>query len=373
MRYIHLHQANINVNYNQGFSYMNTMTKHKKVTIYNIADQAEVSVATVSRVINNDMKVSFDTRKKILDLCRENNYSPKARKKKQSMNIGVVINKVTDPSALLSEYVSGIIQGALEVCQTMGNTTLSIIVLDASSLNPPEIIVQELISRDLQGAIFVNPRVNAEYVEKLHDVGYPFICVGSFFTNPKISSINIDNREGIRLAVEHLKSNGHSIINFVTIQSYDYDSIERQEAFQAYVSSDHCPDNMITIKTNSGDHKKAAFTYFDKKITSGKISLPSSFICLNDNVAIGLIHALKKHGIRVPEDISVVGYDNYTISQYYTPTLSCIDNPILQIGHLACSAIVDFINGNKAVFRRLIIPNFIKRESSGIAENKKTS
>ena len=335
------------------------MAREKKITVYDIARLAGVSTATVSRVINNNLKVDFSTRKKILEICRENNYTPLEKKKPKTINIGIVINKVTDPAAQLSEYISEIIQGALEFCQT-GNMTLSVFALDPSSFRTSESIVQEFLSRNIQGAILINPRANAEYVETLIELNYPCVCVGSFFTNPKISSINIDNREGIRLAVEHLKSQGHSQINFVGIQSSDYDSAERMEAFSAYTSGE-----VIQIKSIDGDHKKTTCSYFDKKITEGKLNLPDAYICLNDNVAIGLIHALKKHGIQVPEQVSVVGYDNYSVSKYYTPSLSTVKNPILKTGYLACSTILDFINGNKAVLRRLIIPTFIARESSG--------
>lgn len=345
------------------------MTKGKKTTVYDIAALAGVSTATVSRVLNNSVKVDFNTRKRVLELCRTNNYYPSAKKRTESFNIGVVINKVHDPSAILSEYVSGIIQGALEFCQS-NNITLSIFPLDVSAVTHSDQIVQELFSRDIQGAIFINPRVNAEYVESLASLDYPFISVGSFFTNPKISNINIDNREGIRLAVEHLKELGHEDIRFVTIQSADYDSMERMEAFTAYTTNGISTGNIVQMKPVGGDHKKTTFAYFDKKMSAGKYTLPDAYICLNDNVAIGVIHALAKYGVRVPEDVSVVGYDNYDISRFHTPAISSVENPIMQTGYLACSTIMESINGNKAVLRRLIIPTFIKRDSSGVCPKK---
>jgi len=339
------------------------MSTVKKITVYDIAQKAGVSVATVSRVINNNPKVDYTTRKRVLDICREQNYYPTERKKAEYVNIGVVINKVSDPSAILSDYVLGILHGALEYCQS-NDATLSILTFDAEAMQHPELFVQKLLARGIQGVFFINPKVNAPWVETLCELGFPCACVGSYFSNPLISSINIDNREGIRLAIEHLRELGHRKIGYVAIQSVDYDATERHEAFVAYMGREADPDTLIMIKPDGGDHRKATSQYFDRKLPALEGRLPEAFVCLNDSVATGLIHALRKRGIQVPEDVSVVGYDDYSASMYHTPTITTIRNPVLKTGSLACSNVAEAIAGNRSVLRRLIIPKLIKREST---------
>ena len=342
------------------------MAGGKKVTVYDIAHKAGVSVATVSRVINNSSQVDYMTRKKVLEICREENYYPVERKKARFINIGVVVNKVADPSAIISDYVLDILQGALEYCQ--GNdATLSILTFEPTSFQHPELFVQKLLARGIQGVLFINPKVNAPYVESLSELGFPCACIGSYFSNPKISSINIDNREGIRLAIEHLHGKGAESIGYVAIQSSDYDATERLEAFTAHMGRDA---DTALIKPEGGDHKKTTFHYFDRKLPSMRTKLPQAFVCLNDNVAMGLIRALQKHGIRVPEDVSVVGYDNYDLSQYYSPSITTVENPVLGTGSLACFNIAEAIAGNRSVLRRLIIPKLIERESTAKTDKK---
>jgi len=282
--------------------------------------------------------------------------------KDKAINIVVIINKVDDPNAALSEYVSGVFEGALK-CAIEGNVSLSTMLYDFNTLRHPTDLISILLDRGFKGAIFINPQVNADYINSLHEINYPFITIGSFFSNQEISSLNIDNREGVKLAINHLRSRGHKKIGFIGIDNQHYDSVERLDAYKSYLVDDYDEENLLMTIQHEGDHKKTTCNFISSFCKQKNAKPADAFICLNDDVAVGAIKAFINNGYRVPEDISIIGFDNYSYSEYLCPSLTTLHNPLLEIGYLACTSVLNAYMGSPSTVRRLFIPELIERES----------
>lgn len=333
----------------------------KEITVYELAREAEVSTATVSRVINNSPNVDFQTRKRILLLFRKYNYNPKLVKAK-TIHIVFIVNKVDDPNAALSDYVSGVFEGALKFANEEP-ISLSTLLFNFNSLRHPTELASILLQRGFDGAVFINPKVNADYIDTLHEINYPFVTIGSFFSNPGISSLNIDNREGIRKAITHLRSKGLSNIGFVGVDNQHYDSVERLDAFRSYMVDKIDERQLLLTFQKEGDHKKAAYNYINEFCGRKDMAPADAYICLNDDVALGVLRAFIKNGYRIPEDISIIGFDNYSYTEYLNPSMTTLNNPLLDMGYLACSSVANACKGSPVTVRRLFIPELIERES----------
>jgi LacI family transcriptional regulator len=334
----------------------------KKITVYGLAKEAGVSTATISRVINNNPHVDYNTRKTILELFKLHDYRPKMAMDR-SMTIAVLIDKVEDPGSALSEYVSGIFQGALN-CANQNNIVLTILLHDFEKLRHPEDLIAHLLARGIHGAIFVNPKVDVNFIYSLREIEYPFITIGSFFSDFSIKSLNIDNREGIRQAIKHLKETGHRHIGYIGVDNRQYDTIERYDAFVTYMEDDFNSEFVYISNRQDGDHKKTIFNYLENKFQKGAMKFPTAYVCLNDDVAVGAMRAISNHGIKIPDDISIIGFDDYAYSRYIFPSLTTIKNPLIEIGRLACQNLIHVFEGNDKVLRKLFLPELVVRESS---------
>ena len=162
---------------------MGKTAKKGKITIYDIAREAGVSTATVSRVINHSPSVDYETRRRVIELCAKLNYRPRIVKNKEP-HVGVLIEHHVQLQMGLSDYFAGIVSGATEYAYQQ-KLELSVLLFESEDLRNPEDVVSFLLEKDVSGAIFVAPPVDADYIYALHRIGFPYLSIASRFQSQR--------------------------------------------------------------------------------------------------------------------------------------------------------------------------------------------
>lgn len=178
---------------------MGKTAKKGKITIYDIAREAGVSTATVSRVINRSPRVDYETRRRVLELCAKSSYRPRIVKSKEP-HVGVLIEHHVQLQLGLSDYFAGIVSGATEYAYQQ-KLELSVLLFESEDLRNPEDVVSFLLEKDVSGVIFVAPPVDAEYIYALHRIRFPYLSIASRFDSDQINSLRTDNVAGVVASV----------------------------------------------------------------------------------------------------------------------------------------------------------------------------
>jgi LacI family transcriptional regulator len=344
---------------------MGQTTKKGKVTIYDIAKEAGVSTATVSRVINHSPSVDYETRRRVIELCARFNYRPRIVKNKEP-HVGVLIEHHVQLQMGLSDYFAGIVSGATEYAYQK-KLELSVLLFESQDLRNPEDVVSFLLEKDVSGAIFIAPPVDAAYIYALHRISFPYLSIASRFQSKEINSLRTDNVAGVVSSVRYLNELGHTRIGLITVGMDHYDAIERQEAFVDTLEQLHLPMEphyLVRLPSKTTDHKKLGYDAVEV-ILQDRSRMPTAFVCLNDDLAIGIIKGLASQGVSVPADLSIVGFDDYPYAQYMIPALTTVRNRIYEMGYLGCGIVEHWIRGKKQRISRVLESQLIVRDSCG--------
>ncbi len=337
--------------------------KKGKVTIYDLAKEAGVSTATISRVINRHPSVDYETRRRVLDLCAELKYRPRLVKTKET-HVGVLIEHHVQVQMGLSDYFAGIVSGATEYAY-QNKLDLSVLLFESADLRNPEDVVSFLLEKDVSGALFVAPPMDAGYIYALHRIGFPYLAIASRFHSTEICSLRTDNVAGVIASVRYLHSLGHTKIGFITVDMDHYDAIERLEAFERTCTQLNLtldPRYVVRLPSSTTDHKRLGYEAV-QGLAQDRSVLPTAFVCLNDDLAIGITRGLAEQGIHVPSDLSIVGFDDYPYARYMIPALTTVRNRIYDMGYHGCQIVEQRISGKAEQASQVLESQLIIRDS----------
>lgn len=307
-------------------------------TIIDVAKMAGVSISTVSLAFNSPERVSELTRKNIFSAAKNLNYIPLKEsrkaviKKYKSESIVVICPK------LVGSYFFEILRGISETINMNKKEMVLYIGDDAIEHHLLEIIR----NHTCQGVILVyGPDIEERYLQAALEEDFPLVacCFNKVYKG--IGSISVNNEEiGVRVAEHFIKQKFQKI---GVVGAPLCDSYQRKDAFirtmeKAGIS---VPEEWMLSCELAED---AAYRSMDKFLR-GNREYPEAFFCLNDDSAIGAIDAIQSHGLKVPEDISIVGCDDLSRSRYYTPSLSTVSTPKIEMGMLAVNMLMRSISG----------------------------
>lgn len=299
------------------------------MNIFDIAKLAGVSRKTVQRVMNNPESVSPKTRENVLRVMEEHHYEPNSAARKLSSRkahtIGLFIIQDKSNYTLYSDDMFyGVAIGAIiSQCFELGYNTL-VTILDVSDTSP---LFSQFKQKNIDGGIVISWSNLQELVEQVRDAGFE-ICVfdrgnapdgGLFIPAPKI-----DNRKGAYEATKYLAELGHSNIGIVTGLSNNPSGKERYEGYLDAMQDLKLPVSQADIF--QGDFTEHGGTAAVEHWVSGG-TLPTAVFCSNDLTAMGVMKTLAAHKLSVPEDVSVIGFDDLLISQYLHPALTTMHVP----------------------------------------------
>ncbi len=342
-----------------------------RITITEIAKLANVSKSAVSIVLNSKPGVSEKTRARILNTIKKYNYNPnllaKSLVSKQTKSIGLVIKEIDNP------YFSKVMKGVYDTCSQLGFSVL-LGSSELSSIKETEII-KTLLNKRVDGLI-ISPLQNEEsnftYLANLLSENNPVVILGgvkNFFTN----SVDIDNVKAAYEAVSFLIKLGHKKIAHFQGPVHSSHGQKRLEGYkQALIDNDIQINKnfIIPVEPYIPGGFNAGMELFLKNIES-----PTAIFCYNDLVAIGLMNALTEMKIKVPESVSVFGFDNINFSEYIKTPLTTINMPAYEIGKAAASLLIKQIAKMPEVLNEKIIleHKLVERNScTAHKKNKKT-
>ena len=324
------------------------------MNIKDIAKIAGVSTATVSYALNGNDKISEETRENIFRIIKKVGYVPSgiARdlKKKKINVIGVFLDSVA------GSFYAELIEGIQKKCNEL---KYNFIILTSLG-NNTSMAYKYLEERRVDGGILFTPNFSDSFILDVAQKGTPLVLLDRELEKDNICSIVLDNESGIKQAVRHLKSIGRTKIGFLSGKEMHYDNIMRLKGYTEGLIE----ENIFLSKKwqFKGDFSEICGYRTGKKIAEMS-ERPEAIISANDEMAIGLIRALHEENINVPNDISVVGFDNIKLSQYITPTLTTISHPKIELGIMAVETLIGIIQNKKMLHKRVLPTKLIKRES----------
>ncbi len=334
-------------------------------TLQEVARHAGVSRSTVSRVINNHPNVSAGTRARVETAIEKCGYRPHAVARSLATNrthiLGVIIPEAvtklfTDP------YFPLMLRGSTEACNRNGYQL--ILSLFTASMDPHTMHDRVIRSGYLDGVFIANVSLDDGLIPKLLADGIPFVTIGRH-PDDHVNYVDIDNVGGARMAVEHLIRLGHKRIGTITGPLDMTPGQDRLEGFRDVLNAHRLP-------VTEGLVAEGDFTETGGRAAMMRILRegPTAVFAASDAMAIGAIKAIRSAGLGVPEDISVVGFDDVPPAVSIEPELTTVRQPIERLGQLAVEILINRIDEKKAengtATQRIVLPTeLIVRESCG--------
>jgi LacI family transcriptional regulator len=329
-----------------------------KYTIKDIAKMAGVSKATVSRVLNNSKPVSSDVRQKVMAVIDQTGYQPSSVARslttRRTNLIGVVIPDVSNP--VFSKIIEGIESEAnkndynILLCNSRYNEDKELKYLDI------------LKDKEVDGIILNSYHASAKVAKKLEAIGKPTVLVGTQLDQTPFPVVRIDNEKAAYEAVTYLVESGHAHIGMIHGPKNDpIAGTTRLKGYQQALEDANLKLKVTLLieghfKLEDGYQGAQALVQLNPEITA--------IFCANDEMAIGAIKGLTDIGRKVPEEISVLGFDDIDIARIYSPALTTVSQPFREKGKCAMAAILSLIQGER-VSQVLIHPHeLIIREST---------
>ena len=330
-------------------------SSRKNVTINDIARQANVSKSTVSRVLNDSTPVNEDKREAVLEAMKAMNFEPNIFARSlaggQTKTIGILTQNIGSP------FYDGISQGILA---RLTGTSYSPIFADGQ-WNPEvgHAAVETLVGRKVDGMILVGGRLPIEELENLRQ-RLPWITVGRKIDDWESQCLYVDNEEGAFKATNYLIGLGHQKIAHITGIKDHPDSIHRLEGYKRALKEASIEFDADLVCEGQFDGESGV------KAIETLLSRSKRFTAVfaaNDLTAFGARLALYRQSIRVPEDVSIIGFDDQLESSFATPPLTSVRQPAREMGEAAADALVKLINKQSYDFPEFP-PELIIREST---------
>ena len=333
-----------------------------KITIVDVAKACNVSVATVSRVINGNYPVKEETKEKVLKVIEELQYKPNTQArdliKKQSSTIGVVVPSISNM------FFTNVINGIESYFE---KSEYSIFLCTTEHDKDKEISrINELISRNVAGIIVVDPgidNVESKYFDQVAKY-LPMVFVNRYSESSHISSVYNDQENGARLAINYLLSKNHKNIAFIRgDNSYSYDI--KEKVYKEMMKDINNFDEEFIVNIGHGNSIQTVNKTMNEgiKLLSLNKDITGVFAC-NDLMAIGIMNACKKLNIKIPNDLSIVGYDNIELSEMVEPKLTTIDQNMFLLGKNSAILLSEKIENNNKDSKSIVLNNYlIKRET----------
>ncbi len=338
----------------------NGKKKLKTTTIRDIALEAGVSIATVSKVINQGTKgMSEKTRLKILEIAQRLNYHPNLQARglvsKHPESIGIIIPRDAQ-TVFTNPYFAEILKGIAETSRESRQYLVF-------SINGGEPYTQMYLERLAAGVIVLGHRLNDPQIEEAAKIKIPMVLIPGLLTENDIPSLDVDNVNGALQAVDHLAALGHRRISFLIGPATLKYHFERLSGYMQGLEKNGLPVNKDLVVEFNGTQEGGYLAM--KKLLSTE-SHPTAVLVINDYSAMGAIQAAKELGSRIPQDVSVVGFGDVPFSSMITPGLTTVREPFHKLGNEAVVMLLRLIRGKRLSKKHMILPvELVVRGSTG--------
>lgn len=302
-------------------------------TIKDVAKKAGVTIGTVSRVLNNKKWVSEECRKKVQQAIREMHYKPQAHARRLRQKHSFVWGVIAPHHAAVfkSPFFAEILAGMEEVA---AEHKYRLLIHPLSEAARAQVSYRALLGDgSVDGMFVLNAWSTDVSVRELGEANVPFVLVNGKITGEdEMPYVGVDNRGGVRKALEHLEELGHQRIGIINGRMTTTNAMERFQAYQEFLAEKRFDFHPEWVA--DGDFEEAGGYRACQKIFQAA-RLPSAILCACDLMAIGAVRALKEKGLSVPGNVSVVGFDNMEEALYHDPPLTTVSFSALDMGRKA--------------------------------------
>ncbi|MBN1384607.1 MAG: LacI family DNA-binding transcriptional regulator [Elusimicrobia bacterium] len=331
------------------------------VTIKTVAKVAGVSPMTVSRVINESPFVNPKTREEIKKVIRDLNYQPNmlarafSQRRKEQM-IGLVVQY------RYFSYTSYFMEILRRIESTVDKLRHDMILFNIHTVRENIANLTKWYHSGLiKGFIIIAPKENDPLIQRLIEEKVPFIIIGSKWQFPGVNFVDVENEQGAYMAVSYLIKLGHKRIGFIGGPENRTDAEERKKGYIRAISDHNLPIyGHLMVK---GDFNEKTGAKEVKSLINSNIR-PTAIFAANDLIAIGAMKTIKEHKLKIPRDISIIGFDDIDMATQAVPSLTTVHQPIGKLGEIAAEFIINSddnkINQN---LQKILKVRLVKRES----------
>ena len=311
-----------------------------------------MSTATVSRVLSNAAVVAPATRRRVMAVVERLGYSPNSTAKNLRMlrtrRLLVTVPDISRP------LFSLILQGIEETAHREGYAVL----LGDTQYNQgrEERYAQMLAAKEADGLIFLGRKLSKGVevlIKSIASGPAPVVNALGFVPQLGIPSVQIDNRAAAVEAMDHLYRLGHRHVGIVTGPDLSYVSAQRLRGARDRAKKERAERHLIVI---NGDFSVDSGVVAGERLL-GRKQPPTAIFCLNDEMAMGVIHTARRRKMRIPDDLSVVGVDDIRYARYTDPPLTTVAQPMRQMGEIAVRVLLDLLSGRLAATEQVTLPH----------------
>ncbi|MGM7723789.1 LacI family DNA-binding transcriptional regulator [Metabacillus sp. Hm71] len=327
-------------------------------TIKDVARHANVSIATVSRIINNQVGYSEKTKKKVLDAIEELGYQPNAVARglisKRTHTIGVLFPKLS--STLVTDLLSGIEKATHEAGS-------SVIVCHTESNGEKTMKYLKLLNeKRIDGIIFTSAPLLGEYYDYIKKMNVPMVLLSTETYAYPVPYVKVNDQHAAYTATQYLINKGHKKIGMLSGNIEDTISGKpRFDGFKSALQDHNIPFDDCHVVFNRG------FTFSDGmdglKSLLKQVSDLTAVFAASDEMAMGAISAAYELGIKVPDELSIIGYDNLSIANMSIPPLTTVAQPLTEMGEMAAKMLFELLDSQKTVESRIMPHKIVERKS----------
>lgn len=337
-----------------------------KTTIKDIARECGVSLSTVSLVLNNNPRISDKTRNRVLASVRKHSYQPNAHARglasQMSHSLSVVVPNLNHVFAdiYFGEIVSGIYDHA-----TQQGYKLLLDIANEQFVKSEEYI-NLLKARRADGMLFIASSIEDEYLRVFEKSPYAFLLVNHYFPGSKLNYIAVDYKDSARLAADHLTGFGHRAIGMIAGMN-TYTGLDFRDAFIARCREKGLSERNVPWAPGGKDWSQEEGYEAARSLVEKNPNL-TAIMAGNDRMAIGAMRYLHTRGLRIPEDVSVMGVDDISQASFTTPGLTTVRHNLYQLGKQACERMLALFRDEISECRETLSSMLVVRESTGPAK-----
>jgi len=334
------------------------------VTIYDIAEKAGVGIATVSRVINNSPHISVQTKEKVQNVISELGYRPytmaRGLARKKTYTFAVIVPTFT------SYFFMEVLRG---VQREVTREHYDMILYSVDHKEKTDLFLSKVLQeKRVDGVLLISLQISELQANKFIRSQFPIVLVDS--EHPSLDSITVKNREGAFTATEHLISLGHMRIGMIDAQLKSSPAQIRLHGYKDALKKNDIAFNekflMISdqVAGQHGFNRESGYSAMKNLLQLGS-ERPTAVITSSDIQAAGAVQAIQEEGLHIPDDISIIGFDDIEIAEYLE--LTTMRQPMFQLGQLGVSRLLERItNPSMKRFRRSFQTELIIRKSCGV-------
>lgn len=328
------------------------------VTIYDVAREANVSMATVSRVVNGNPNVKPATRKKVSEVIERLGYRPNAVARglasKKTTTVGVIIPDISN--IFFAELARGI-----EDIATMYKYNIILSNSD-QNLDKELHLINTMLGKQVDGIVFMGGNITEELVQEFEKSPVPIVLAGSVEETERIPSVNINYEQATYDAITNFIDKGHKDVAIVLGPIHDpINGVKKLEGYKRALADRGLPFKEELVA--EGDYTyDSGIEAFEKLLESEP--KPTAIFSSSDEMALGIVHGAEDKGFHIPEDFEVISSDNTKLSLMVRPQLTTIVQPLYDIGAVAMRLLTKYMNKEEVTDHIIVLPHRIEERSS---------